>query len=37
VPELWSADAPELTPAGTVRRTVVLERHADRIAELLAD
>jgi long-chain acyl-CoA synthetase len=37
VPELWTADAPELTPAGTVRRAVVLQRHAERIADLLAD
>jgi long-chain acyl-CoA synthetase len=37
VREPWGADAPELTPAGTVRRAVVLQRHAARIADLLAD
>lgn len=33
--DAWTADAPELTPAGTVRRSVVVQRHAERIDELL--
>lgn len=36
LPVLWGPDAAELTPTGTVRRAVVLERYVDRIAALLA-